>query len=149
VSCFPDAKGFAIGSIEGRVAIQYFEEKDSGSNFSFRCHRKDPPSGSKEPVQVFAVNDIVFHQQQGTFATAGSDGTVTYWDKDARTRLKSFDAVPGPIVSTGFSRLGNIYGYAVSYDWSKGYGGMVAGHVNKVMLHAVKEEEVRKRPKGR
>jgi len=28
VSCFTDATGFAIGSIEGRCAIQYVEEKD-------------------------------------------------------------------------------------------------------------------------
>lgn len=30
VSCFADASGFAVGSIEGRCAIQYVEEKDSG-----------------------------------------------------------------------------------------------------------------------
>ena len=29
VSCFTDATGFAIGSIEGRCAIQYVEEKDA------------------------------------------------------------------------------------------------------------------------
>lgn len=29
VSCFPDNKGFAIGSIEGRVGIQYVDDKDS------------------------------------------------------------------------------------------------------------------------
>ncbi len=29
VTCFNDASGFAIGSIEGRCAIQYVEEKDS------------------------------------------------------------------------------------------------------------------------
>lgn len=29
VSCFTDAAGFAIGSIEGRCAIQYVEDKDS------------------------------------------------------------------------------------------------------------------------
>jgi len=29
VSCFTDSAGFAIGSIEGRCAIQYVEEKDS------------------------------------------------------------------------------------------------------------------------
>ena len=29
VSCFTDSMGFAIGSIEGRCAIQYIEEKDS------------------------------------------------------------------------------------------------------------------------
>lgn len=30
VSCFADASGYAIGSIEGRCAIQYVEEKDAG-----------------------------------------------------------------------------------------------------------------------
>lgn len=30
VSCFTDSAGFAIGSIEGRCAIQYVEDKDSG-----------------------------------------------------------------------------------------------------------------------
>lgn len=29
VSCFSDASGFAVGSIEGRCAIQYVEDKDS------------------------------------------------------------------------------------------------------------------------
>lgn len=29
VSCFADAAGFAIGSIEGRCAIQYVEDKDA------------------------------------------------------------------------------------------------------------------------
>jgi mRNA export factor len=29
VSCFPDATGFAVGSIEGRCAIQYVDEKNS------------------------------------------------------------------------------------------------------------------------
>lgn len=28
IACFPDASGFAIGSIEGRVAVQHVEEKD-------------------------------------------------------------------------------------------------------------------------
>ena len=29
VSCFPNFAGFAIGSIEGRVGIQYVEDKDA------------------------------------------------------------------------------------------------------------------------
>jgi mRNA export factor len=28
VSCFTDASGFAVGSIEGRCAIQYVDDKD-------------------------------------------------------------------------------------------------------------------------
>ena len=39
VTCFTDATGFAIGSIEGRCAIQYVEEKDSGyvRSLTFIC----------------------------------------------------------------------------------------------------------------
>lgn len=31
IACFPDATGFALGSIEGRCAIQYTEDKQVGS----------------------------------------------------------------------------------------------------------------------
>ena len=34
------------------------------------------------------VNDIAFHPQHGTLATVGSDGKFSFWDKDARTKLK-------------------------------------------------------------
>lgn len=35
IACFPDASGFAVGSIEGRVAVQHVEEKDKRCS---RCH---------------------------------------------------------------------------------------------------------------
>lgn len=149
VSCFPSSNGFAIGTVEGRVAIQYVEDKDSSNNFSFKCHRRDQSPTSKDQSLVYAVNDITFHPVHGTFSTCGSDGTVNFWDKDARTRLKSFDPAPGPIATTAFNRTGSIFAYAVSYDWSKGHSGMTPGHPNKVMLHACKEDEVKKRPPKR
>lgn len=43
VSCFADSAGFAIGSIEGRCAIQYVEEKDSRYVES-RCWLPPPPT---------------------------------------------------------------------------------------------------------
>ncbi|KAK7044135.1 RNA export factor gle2 [Paramarasmius palmivorus] len=149
VSCFTasNTSGFAIGSIEGRVAIQYVEDKDSGNNFSFKCHRRDSNPNTKDQSLVYAVNDISFHPVHGTFSTCGSDGTIHFWDKDARTRLKTFEPAPGPIACSAFNRTGNIFGYAISYDWSKGHSGMTPGHPNKLMLHACKEEEVKKRPR--
>ena len=36
ITCFPDASGYAIGSIEGRVAIQHVDDKLVSSNFSFK-----------------------------------------------------------------------------------------------------------------
>ncbi|KAF5371866.1 hypothetical protein D9615_009527 [Tricholomella constricta] len=125
----------------------YVEDKDSANNFSFKCHRRDNVPNSKDQALVYAVNDISFHPVHGTFSTCGSDGTIHFWDKDARTRLKTFEPAPGPITTTAFNRNGSIFAYAVSYDWSKGHSGMTPGHPNKLMLHACKEEEVRKRPR--
>ncbi|KAF8626414.1 hypothetical protein AX17_006581 [Amanita inopinata Kibby_2008] len=149
VSCFTAStnSGFAVGSVEGRVAIQYVEDKDSTNNFSFKCHRRDSTPNAKDQALVFAVNDISFHPVHGTFSTCGSDGTIHFWDKDARTRLKTFDPAPGPITTTAFNRNGTVFAYAVSYDWSKGHSGMTPGMPNKIMLHACKDEEVRKRPR--
>ncbi len=93
VSIFPDKTGYAVGSIEGRVSIEYFDElpgpqgqprqpppaKKKG--FAFKCHRDtDQVKGG---ANVFSVNSIAFHPY-GTFATAGSDGTFNFWDKDSR-----------------------------------------------------------------
>ncbi|KAH9831659.1 Poly(A)+ RNA export protein [Rhodofomes roseus] len=149
VSCFPAANGFAVGSVEGRVAIQYVEDKDASNNFSFKCHRKDANPANKDQSLVYAVNDITFHPVHGTFSTCGSDGTINFWDKDARTRLKTFDPAPGPVPATGFNRTGSIFAYAVSYDWSKGHSGMTQGHPNKLMLHACKDDEVKRKPTKR
>jgi mRNA export factor len=94
----------------------------------------------------------------------GSDGIIHFWDKDSRTRLKSkslclpftlsgshisvaFERAPGPISATTFNRNGSIFAYAISYDWSKGHSGMTPGHPNKVMLHACKDDETKKRPR--
>lgn len=81
VACFPDATGFAIGSIEGRVAVQHVEEKDKRNDFAFKAHR--------EGADIYPVSSIAFHPF-GTFSTTGGDGTYCFWDKDARQKLKTF-----------------------------------------------------------
>ncbi|PPJ56699.1 hypothetical protein CBER1_09494 [Cercospora berteroae] len=146
VSTFIDGSGFAVGSIEGRCAIQYVDEKDSSSNFSFKCHRQTPPD-NRNISNVYAVNAISFHPQHGTFSTAGSDGTFHFWDKDAKHRLKGYPEVGGTISATEFNRSGNIFAYAVSYDWSKGYQFNTPQTPNKIMLHPVVGDECKPRPK--
>ena len=110
ISCFPNQTGFAIGSIEGRVGIQYIEDNMETKNFTFKCHRDNS--------NAFAINSLAFHRY-GTFATTGSDGGFSFWDKDSKQRLKQFKKLPLPIVHSSFSPQGNIYAYAISYDWSK------------------------------
>ncbi|KAG7553615.1 hypothetical protein FFLO_02970 [Filobasidium floriforme] len=170
ITCFPAkspaGNGYAIGSVEGRVAIQYAEDKDSGQNFSFRCHRGEPVTVNQmnrtTETAVYSVNDISFNRLHGTFSTAGSDGSLSFWDKDLRTRLKTFvpkdlnnagDTVnkipPTPIVATAFSKESNLFAYAFSYDWSRGYTGAVQQNLNKVMIHQVQQEEIKPKQKGK
>ncbi|MCJ1437325.1 RNA export factor gle2 [Xylographa pallens] len=146
VSCFTDATGFAVGSIEGRCAIQYVEEKDASANFSFKCHRQTPPN-TRDIANVFSVNAISFHPEHGTFSTAGSDGTFHFWDGNAKHRLKGYPEVGGTISATAFNRTGSIFAYAVSYDWSKGYAANSPQLPNKLMLHPVQPDECKPRSK--
>jgi mRNA export factor len=80
-------------------------------NFAFKCHR--------DGNEIYAVNVIAFHPTFGTFATAGSDGTFNFWDKDSKQRLKPFGKCALPISAGTFNMDGSIFAYAVSYDWSK------------------------------
>ncbi|KAJ3876295.1 WD40-repeat-containing domain protein [Lentinula edodes] len=132
VTCCPDKIGFAVGGIEGRVSFCYLEENNKRSK-------------KNDQSLIYSINDINFHPVHGTFSTCGSDGTVHFWDRDARMRLKSFNRASGPIVCSAFNRTGSIFAYAVSYDWHKGFSGMTSKQPNKIMVHVVKDEDVRKR----
>jgi len=123
ISIFRDKKGsptgFALGSVEGRVAIQYVNAQNPKDNFTFKCHRSNGVTNGYQ--DIYAVNDIAFHPQHGTLATVGSDGRYSFWDKDARTKLKTSEAMDQPISCCAFSSSGQIFAYAASYDWSKGH----------------------------
>ena len=136
IAAFPDQQGFCLGSIEGRVAVHHVNERDAQKNFAFKCHR--------ENNDIYAVDDLKFHPTFGTFATTGSDGTFNFWDKDSRQRLKAFNKESAPIPCGGFNREGNIYAYAVSYDWSKG-SEHYNPRTNRLLLHPVPEAEIKSR----
>jgi len=141
ISCFPDKTGFALGSIEGRVAIHQVDEKESLKNFAFKCHR--------DGNEIYAVNAISFHPTYGTFATSGSDGTYNFWDKDSKQRLKPFTKCGLPISAGTFNMDGTIFAYAVSYDWSKGsefYN--PTSQKNYILLHPTTDLEIKPRGGG-
>jgi mRNA export factor len=135
VSCFPDQTGFAIGSIEGRVGIQYVQKIANKDHFAFRCHRNEN--------NVYSVNGIAFHQQFGTLATVGSDGVVTFWDKDNKQRLKAFNPIQQTIPCAAFNAHGNLFAYASSYDWSKGSSFYTPGTPNEIYIHPTSEDEIK------
>ncbi|KAE9549554.1 hypothetical protein FO519_007234 [Halicephalobus sp. NKZ332] len=108
--------GFAQGSIEGRVAVHKLDSRNPKDNFTFKCHRSpDLVNGFQE---IYPVNDVCFHPQHMTLVTAGSDGRYTFWDKDARTKLKTSEKHQMPITKTAIHGAGEIFAYALGYDWS-------------------------------
>lgn len=148
VSTFTDGTGYAVGSIEGRCAIQYISDDKQANNFSFKCHRANSTT-ERNVSNVYSLNAISYHPVHGTFSTAGSDGTFHFWDGIAKHRLKGYPDVGGSIVSTDFNRTGNIFAYAVSYDWSKGHQSNKADYPTKIMLHAIVGDECKPRDKKR
>lgn len=49
--------GFALGSVEGRVAIQYVNPTNPKENFTFKCHRSNgAPNGYQDIYAVCIYN---------------------------------------------------------------------------------------------
>jgi mRNA export factor len=128
IATFPEGDGYAIGSIEGRVAIKHIDLNKAPEinqetkttthkdDFAFRCHRTG--EGQSE---VYAVNDIAFNPVYGTFCTSGGDGSWIIWDKDSRSRLRAgFHQNRAPITAIDYSGNGDLLAYACGYDWAKG-----------------------------
>jgi len=137
VSTFIDQKGFAIGSIEGRVAIHQID--DTNKNFAFKCHR--------DGNNIYAVNAIDHHPRYGTFATCGSDGFIHFWDKESKARLKAFSKCSQSITAGKFNYNGTLFAYSLCYDWSRGLEGFketkLINQKSHIMIHQVTDQEIR------
>ncbi|KAH8596623.1 WD40-repeat-containing domain protein [Bisporella sp. PMI_857] len=108
---------FCLGSIEARVSTQNIDKNYQRLNFSFKCHRDQVSAGTRgKEVKCWSVNAISTNSRTGTFSTAGSDGTPSFWDYEAKTRLKSYPSVGGPISATAYNFNASTFAYAVSYD---------------------------------
>lgn len=96
VKCSVDGTNFVVGSIEGRVAIEYFDSaaEIQALKYAFKCHRKDD--------LAYPVNCIEFNPLFGTFATGGCDGIVSIWDGNKKKRLCSLGPYPTSISALAF-----------------------------------------------
>lgn len=147
---FPDTKtrlpaGFAIGSIEGRVAITYVPLTNPKDNFTFKCHRVDQQGNVQD---IYAVNGCAFHPVHATLATVGSDGRYSFWDKDNRTKLKNSEPIQQPITTCAISSRGELFAYALGYDWSKGVEGMDPNKKPAIYITSA-GDDMKPRPKSK
>jgi mRNA export factor len=150
VDVFIDCAGYSVGSVEGRIAVIFFNDNPSNKkSFAFKCHRGNPKQGD---MRVFPVNNIK-STRFGTFASCGSDGVYNFWDKGSMQRLKARTGMnpqnPTPIAAIALNSASTILAYTESYDWFKG-----AQHANtfgppKLLLHAVPPKDAMPKPKKR
>lgn len=64
--------GFALGSIEGRVAIQYVQPTNPKDNFTFKCHRSNGTTNGMQ--DIYAVRFFFLFILAYTFINV-----IWYW----------------------------------------------------------------------
>lgn len=136
IAAFSEGNGYVVGSIEGRVGVEYISSSEQEKPFSFRCHRKTDAFNEL----CYPVNSICVHPLYGqalrstrryrTFATGGADGSVCIWDAAAKKRLAIFQewASAGDVLSSyspgvaslAFNRDGTKLAIACSYTFEQG-----------------------------
>eukprot|EP01094_Clydonella_sp_ATCC50884_P022615 TRINITY_DN523_c2_g1_i1.p1 TRINITY_DN523_c2_g1~~TRINITY_DN523_c2_g1_i1.p1 ORF type:complete len:362 (+),score=82.25 TRINITY_DN523_c2_g1_i1:95-1087(+) len=141
VRVFTDVSGYTLGSIEGRVSVEYFDlaEDVQAKKYAFKCHR------AKENGQdiVYPVNAIAFHPTFGTFATGGCDRTVNVWDGKFKKRIHQSKGFPTSIASLAFNADGSQLAIASSYTFEEGEK---TKEPDQIYVRLVKDNEVQPRP---
>ncbi|PYH96636.1 nuclear pore complex subunit [Aspergillus ellipticus CBS 707.79] len=140
VACMPDDAGYASSSIEGRVAVEWFDPSadSQARKYAFKCHRQT----ADDVDVVYPVNALAFHPVHGTFASGGGDGVVALWDGIAKRRIRQYQKYPSSVAAVGFSGNGKYLAIAISPGFEDGKDDVVEGAV-KVFVRELGETEAK------
>jgi len=144
VCCFADKSGYALSSIEGRIAVQNFNPQNP-SRFKTRCHRGPDNKLPSHPSHSLAAFPLP--QRADVFASAGGDGMVNFYDKTHRNIVHKW-ATPQPLVAGQFSSDGALYAYATGDDLMRGPEGPNPAARSGIRIHRVTEQELAPKPKA-
>ncbi|KAK9462413.1 WD40-repeat-containing domain protein [Lipomyces oligophaga] len=115
IKCIPSGEGYASSSIEGRIAVDFFDPSAvvQAKKYAFKCHRSiETDSNDTQVDAVYPVNALAFHPIYGTFVSGGSDSLVCFWDYKARKRLRQYPKYPSPIQALDISITGSALAIA-------------------------------------
>ena len=146
VSCMPDDAGYASSSIEGRVAVEWFDpsEESQKRKYAFKCHRVTDTDGKDI---VYPVNALAFHPQRNVFASGGGDGIVSMWDAIAKRRIKQYQKFGSSVASLAFSCDGKYLAVGTSPGFEDGKEpDEMEGHV-KIFIRELGPDETKVKSK--
>lgn len=125
VATMPDGTGFATSSIEGRVAVEWFDAEKAANTYAFKCHRvtstQPAEDGTEQEVDiVYPVNALAFNPIHGTFATGGGDGVIAFWDAQTKRRIRQYKEQAASVAALDFSPDGKFLAIGVSPGFEDG-----------------------------
>lgn len=144
VACMPNDAGYASASIEGRVAVEWFDPgaESQARKYAFKCHRQPADADAAAVNVVYPVNALAFHPVHGTFASGGGDGVVALWDGVAKRRIRQYQRFPASVAALAFSGDGKYLAVGVSPGFEDGMEDVPEGSV-KVFVRELGETEAK------
>jgi len=149
VACMPNDAGYATSSIEGRVAVEWFDgsAESQARKYAFKCHRAPDPKDPDTEL-IYPVDSLAFHPEYLTFVSGGGDGQVALWDSEAKRRMKIFP-MPEQLAARAmafsadskFLAIGTCPGFE---DGMENYTGKGQSHV---VIRELAEKDVKPKPK--
>lgn len=145
IASMPNDSGYATSSIEGRVAVEWFEDTPEAQarKYAFKCHRQPAPDGDGDIV--YPVNALAFHPGHGTFASGGGDGTVALWDAEAKRRLKQYQKSTQSVAALGFSHDGRFLAIGVCPGFETGQEDYSGAGATSILVRELGENEAKGR----
>lgn len=125
VAVMPDGTGFATSSIEGRVAVEWFEADKAAATYAFKCHRQTAVRPGEDGTEletdlIYPVNALAFNKVHGTFATGGGDGVVAFWDAQTKRRVRQYQQLASSVAALDFTADGKYLAIGVSPGFEDG-----------------------------
>jgi len=144
VACMPNDAGYATSSIEGRVAVEWFDPSaDSQSRkYAFKCHRQPAPEHDGTDI-VYPVNALAFHPIHGSFASGGGDGVVALWDAVAKRRMKQFQRYSLSVAALDFSSDGKYLAVGVCPGFEDGQEDYTGEGQTKIFVRELAETDAK------
>ncbi|KAI1853395.1 hypothetical protein JX266_002101 [Neoarthrinium moseri] len=145
VAAMPSDAGYATSSIEGRVAVEWFDAsaESQARKYAFKCHRQTGTAEDGAADVVFPVNALAFHPAFGTFASGGGDATVALWDAAAKRRMKIYQKFPDSVAALAFSSDGKYLAIGVCPGFETGMEDYSGEGRTKVVIRELGETEAK------